>query len=59
MFGFNSNENNTIFEGVLYNDFEIDLLLRMYGTVKKPTINMEQSCISNESGLSYNFNKGD
>ena len=25
-------DSNVLFEGVLYNDYEIDLLLKMYGT---------------------------
>ena len=58
MFAFNMNENNTIFTNVRYNDFEIDLLLGMYGIVSQPMLNTNKP-IKNDNQLSFDFNKGD
>lgn len=58
MLSFNANETNTLFPYVLYNDIEIDMLLRTYGAT--PSIIAKHTSIKTDSRkISYNFNKGD
>lgn len=46
-------DSNVIFEGVLYNDYEIDLLLKMYGT---SDLKLNKDGKVEENNIEFNFN---
>lgn len=46
-------DSNVLFEGVAYNDFEIDLLLKMYGA---SDLKLNDKGVVTDTEIEFNFN---
>ena len=50
----NTTDSNTLFEGIAYNDFEIDLMLKTYGSNKSILKNKEKNKDEDKNKFLFN-----